>query len=30
MDAMFRIYAPDAVRVKTWKTPQLEMLQAAN
>ncbi len=30
MDAMFRIYAPDAERMKTWKTPRLEMLSAAN
>ncbi len=30
MDAMFRIYAPDAERMKTWKTPQLEMLPAVN
>ncbi len=30
MDAMFRIYAPDAEKMKTWKTPQLEMLPAAN
>ena len=30
MDAMFRIYAPDAERMKTWKTPRLEMLPAAN
>ncbi len=30
MDAMFRIYAPDAEKMKTWKTPQLEMLPAAS
>jgi len=30
MDAMFRIYVPDAEMMKTWKTPQLEMLPAAN
>ena len=30
MDAMLRIYAPDAEKMKTWKTPQLEMLPAAN
>jgi hypothetical protein len=30
MDAMFRIYSPDAKKMKTWKTPQLEMLPAAN
>ena len=30
MDAMFRIYAPDVEKMKTWKTPQLEMLTAAN
>ena len=30
IDAMFRIYAPDAERMKTWKTPRLEMLPAAN
>jgi hypothetical protein len=29
MDAMLRIYAPDAEKMKTWKTPQLEMLPAA-
>jgi hypothetical protein len=30
MDAMLRIYAPDAEKMKTWKTPQFEMLPAAN
>ena len=30
MDAMLRIYAPDAEKMKMWKTPQLEMLPAAN
>ncbi len=30
MDAMFRIYVPDAEKMKTWKTPRLEMLPAAN
>ncbi len=30
MDAMFRIYAPDTERMKTWKTPQLEMLPPEN
>ena len=30
IDAMFRIYAPDAEKMKTWKMPQLEMLPAAN
>ena len=29
IDAMFRIYAPDAEKMKTWKTPQLEMLPDA-
>jgi hypothetical protein len=30
MDAMLRIYAPDAERMETWKTPQFQMLPAAN
>jgi hypothetical protein len=30
VNVMFRIYAPDAEKMKTWKTPQLEMLPAAN
>ena len=30
MDAMFRIYAPDAEKMKTWETPMLEMLPEAN
>ncbi len=30
LDTLFRIYAPDAERMKTWKTPQLKMLPAAN
>jgi len=30
MDAMLRIYAPDAEKMKTWKMPQLEMLPTAN
>jgi hypothetical protein len=28
MDAMLRIYAPDAEKMKTWKMPQLENLFA--
>ena len=30
MDSIIRIYAPDAERMKTWKTPQFQMLPAAN
>ncbi len=30
LDAMLRIYAPDAEKMKTWKTPRFEMLPAAN
>jgi hypothetical protein len=30
LDAMFRIYSPDAEKMRTWKTPQAEMLPAAN
>lgn len=26
IDAMFRIYAPDVEKMKTWKTPQFDML----
>ena len=29
VNLMFRIYAPDAEKMKTWKTPQPNMLQAA-
>jgi len=27
---MFRIYVPDAEKMKTWKTAQFEMLPTAN
>jgi hypothetical protein len=30
LNGMFRIYAPDAEKMKTWKTPQFEMLSAIN
>lgn len=30
LDAMFRIYEPDATRMKTWKVPQFEILPAAS
>jgi hypothetical protein len=30
IDALFRIYVPDAEKMKVWKTPQLEVLSAAN
>ena len=30
IDAMFRIYSPDAEKMKTWKTPQFEKLLAMN
>jgi hypothetical protein len=29
LDALFRIYAPDVEKMKTWKTPKLEMLPTA-
>jgi hypothetical protein len=29
INGMFRIYAPDAEKMKTWKTPQFEMLPPA-
>jgi hypothetical protein len=29
INGMFRIYAPDVEKMKTWKTPQFEMLPAA-
>lgn len=29
IDAMFRIYSPDADKIKTWQTPKFEMLQVA-
>ena len=29
LDAMFRIYSPDAEKMKTWEIPELEMLPAA-
>jgi hypothetical protein len=28
LDGMFRIYAPDVEKMKTWKTPQFEKLPA--
>ncbi len=30
INGMFRIYAPDAKKMKTWKTPQFEMLSTMN
>jgi hypothetical protein len=30
INTMFRVYAPDVERMKTWKTPQFEMLPTAN
>ena len=30
IDGMFRVYAPDAEKMKTWATPQFEMLPTAN
>jgi hypothetical protein len=30
LDAMFRIYEPDAAKMKTWKVPQFEMLPAVS
>jgi hypothetical protein len=30
INTMFRIYAPDVEKMKTWKTPQFEMLPAAS
>ncbi len=29
LSLMYRIYAPDAEKMKTWKTPKPKMLQAA-
>ena len=30
LDALFRIYEPDAGKMKTWKVPQIEMLASSN
>jgi hypothetical protein len=30
LDALFRIYEPDAAKMKTWKVPQFEMLPPAS